>query len=76
MKQIWYSEEFHCWFKLTGVKLYKSHIVPLTGKAEWKYIGTWNEQDGTLKVECGTGPLVGSEQGTLCAGEPMNMLNV
>ena len=57
MKQIWYSEKFHCWFKLTGVKLYKSRIVPLTGKAEWKYIGMWNEQDGMLKVECGTSPL-------------------
>lgn len=44
MKRIWYNEKLHCRFKLTGVKLYKSRIVPLTGEAEWKYLGDITEQ--------------------------------
>lgn len=51
MKRIWYSEKFHCWFKLTGVKLYKSRIVPLTGEAEWKYLGDINRIKTTNTTE-------------------------
>lgn len=39
MKRVWYNKKLHCWFKLEGVTLYKSRIVPLTDEAEWEFLG-------------------------------------